>query len=72
MSMNNTSQKSTRRTGFTIVEMMVTIGVLVVVAAGVSAIFTSIGDTVSKGRKISELNRFASQVERVMREDLRT
>jgi len=57
------------RAGFTVIEMMVTIGVLVLVAAGVSAIFTSIGDTVARGRKVSELNRFASQVERVMRED---
>ncbi len=51
------------------IEMMVTIGVLVLVAVGVSTIFTSIGDTVDRGRKISELNRFASQIERVMRED---
>lgn len=65
------SMSTTResRKGFTVVEMMVTIGVLVLVAVGVSAIFSSIGDTVTRGRKVSELNRFASQVERVMRED---
>jgi type II secretory pathway pseudopilin PulG len=60
---------STRRSGFSITEMMVTIGVMVLLAAGVSAIFSSIGDTVARGRKVSQLNRFASQVERVMRED---
>ncbi|MCA9304423.1 MAG: prepilin-type N-terminal cleavage/methylation domain-containing protein [Phycisphaerales bacterium] len=64
-----TPSGDSRNRGFSVVEMMVTIGVLVLVAAGVSAIFTSIGDTVARGRKVSELNRFASQVERVMRED---
>jgi prepilin-type N-terminal cleavage/methylation domain-containing protein len=57
------------RRGFTIVEMIVTIGVLVVVTAGVATIFGSVGDTVSKGRKLSELNQFAARLERVMRED---
>jgi len=73
MSMQNqTSQQANRfptRKGFTIVEMMVTIGILVLVTAGVATIFNTLGDTVSKGRKLSELNQFAARLERVMRED---
>lgn len=57
------------RRGFTVVEMLVTIGILVVVAAGVATIFASVGDTVAKGRKLSELNQFAARLERVMRDD---
>ncbi len=69
MKMTSRTHNIKKRSGFSIVEMMVTIGVLVLLAVGVSTIFTSIGDTVARGRKISQLNQFASQVERVMRED---
>jgi len=57
------------RHGFTLVEMIVTIGILAVITAGIATIFNSIGDTVSKGRKLSELNQFAARIERIMRED---
>ncbi len=57
------------RSGFTMVEMIVTVGILMVVAAGIATIFSSVGDTVSKGRKLSELNQFAARIERIMRED---
>lgn len=66
---NHHADRSTNRQGFTIVEMMVTIGILVLVTAGVATIFSTLGDTVSKGRKLSELNQFAARLERVMRED---
>ncbi len=59
----------TRRGGFTVLELLVTIGILVLVAAGVGTIFGSIGETVARGRKLSELNQFAARLERVMRED---
>lgn len=49
--------------------MLVTIGVLILVAAGVSTVFTSIADTVDNGKKVAELNRYAAQFERVMRQD---
>lgn len=58
-----------RRRGFTVVEMLVVIGILVVVSLGVATIFQSIGETVSRGRKLSELNQFAARLERVMRDD---
>ncbi|HCT44114.1 MAG: hypothetical protein CMJ35_07680 [Phycisphaerae bacterium] len=57
------------RAAFTIVEMLVVIGILVVVAVGVATIFGSVGETVARGRKLSELNQFAARIERVMRQD---
>lgn len=55
--------------GFTVIEMLVTIGVLILVAAGVSTVFTAIADTVDSGKKVAEINRYAAQFERVMRQD---
>ena len=57
------------RNAFTVIEMLVVIGILVVVSLGVATIFQSVGETVARGRKLSELNQFASRMERVMRED---
>ena len=64
-----THKKSHVSRAFTIVEMLVVIGILVVVTVGVATIFSSVGETVAKGRKLSELNQFAARIERVMRED---
>jgi type II secretory pathway pseudopilin PulG len=61
------THNSTR--AFTIIEIMVTVGILVLIAAGVSTIFTSVADTVNTGRKVAQLNRYAAQLERVMRTD---
>ncbi|MBO6514291.1 MAG: type II secretion system protein [Phycisphaerales bacterium] len=61
--------QSMQTRGFTVIEMLVTIGVLILVAAGVSTVFTSIADTVDNGKKLAELNRYAAQFERVMRRD---
>lgn len=67
--MNDRAPKHRARNGFTVVEMLVVIGILVVVSLGVATIFQSIGETVSRGRKLSELNQFAARMERVMRND---
>ncbi|MFK7760285.1 MAG: type II secretion system protein J [Phycisphaerales bacterium] len=76
MSMHNTNRTtqagpSTRgaRSAFTIIEIMVTIGILVLIAAGMSTIFSSVSQTVNGGKRIAELNRYAAQFERVMRRD---
>jgi len=61
--------RETPRRGFTIIEVLVTIGILVIIAVGVSTIFTSVADTVNKGKRISEINRFSAQLERIMRKD---
>ncbi len=68
-SMNPHPNQSAKRRGFTMVELLVTVGILVIVTAGVATIFNSIGTTVARGRKLSELNQFAARLERVMRED---
>ena len=60
---------TSRRSAFTIIEILVTIGILVLIAAGMSTIFTSISETVNAGKRVAELNRFAAQFERVMRQD---
>jgi len=57
------------RGGFTILEILTSVGILVIVAAGAAAIFNAITDTIGEGRKIAELNRFAARLERVMRRD---
>ncbi len=62
-------QMNTRKNGFTLIELLVTIGILVVLTVGVATIFNSVGKTVAKGGKLSELNQFAARLERVMRED---
>ncbi len=67
--MNQRNRTNQRRHAFTIVEMLVVIGILVVVTVGVATIFSSVGETVARGRKLSELNQFAARIERVMRED---
>lgn len=69
MSTSISSSTSRKSSGFTIIEIMVTIGILVLIAAGVSAIFSSVADTVNSGKRVSELNRYAAQFERIMRED---
>jgi|TARA_R110002073_G_scaffold104622_3_gene236340 prepilin-type N-terminal cleavage/methylation domain-containing protein len=69
MRMPSRQQASQIARGFTILEVMVTIGILVLIAAGVSSIFSSVAETVNRGRRVAELNRYAAQFERVMRVD---
>jgi len=57
------------RGGFTILEILTSVGLLVIVAAGAAAIFGAITETIDEGRKIAEINRFAARLERVMRQD---
>ncbi len=72
MSMSHPQQHPRRihtNIGFTIIEVLVTIGILVIIAVGVSTIFSSVSETVNKGKRISEINRYAAQFERIMRDD---
>lgn len=68
MNHTNTQSQATIR-GFTIIEILVTVGVLILVAVGVSTIFSSIAETVNNGKRVAEINRFSAQLERVMRRD---
>lgn len=59
-----------RRSGFTIVELMIAIAVLALISVGLAVIFGSIGDAVSQGRRASELNRAAARIESQLRDDI--
>ncbi|MFT5423255.1 MAG: hypothetical protein ACI89L_001029 [Phycisphaerales bacterium] len=58
-----------RRGGFTLLEVLLAIGVLTFVSVAIATIFGAIGDTLSRGKRISELNQFATRIESVMRRD---
>lgn len=59
-----------RRGGFTIVELLIAIGVLALVSIGLSVIFGSIGSAVSEGRRASAINSAAQRIENQIRADL--
>lgn len=61
-----------RRGAFTLVETLVAVALIAVVAIAVASVFATVGDTVSRGQRVSNLNRFAARVERVMRNDFDT
>ncbi|MCA9299609.1 MAG: type II secretion system protein, partial [Phycisphaerales bacterium] len=60
-----------RDRGFTLVEMLVAIGAVSIIAVGLAAIFGSVGETISTGRRVSRLNSITAAIERTMREDFR-
>lgn len=55
--------------GFTLLEMLVVVGLVALLSVGIASIFNTVGETITRGRRVSELNRTASQLERVMRAD---
>ncbi|HHN77945.1 MAG TPA: hypothetical protein ENK11_04625, partial [Phycisphaerales bacterium] len=69
--MKHRSEDRTKRVAraFTLVEVIVAVGVLAVIGVVIGTIFTTIGETVTQGRRVSDMNRFAARIERVMRRD---
>ncbi len=59
-----------RNAGFTVVELLVAIAVLAIISSGLAMIFASVGDAVTDGRRVSELNRAAARIETQIRADL--
>ena len=57
------------RRAFSILELIVAIGILVLVTVGLAIVFDSVGDTVTNGRRVSALNRYVAQLEATMRRD---
>lgn len=55
--------------GFTLIELIVAIGAVAILAVGIASIFGAVGKTVAGGRRVSNLNEFASLIERQMRTD---
>lgn len=55
--------------GFTLVEILIAVGALALIAVGISQVFRATGDTVRAGRRISNLNAYASLIERQLRDD---
>ncbi len=55
--------------GFTLLEMLIVVGLVALLSVGIAAIFGTVGDTITRGKRVSELNRSAAQMERVMRAD---
>jgi hypothetical protein len=55
---------------FTVIELLVAIGAVVIVSVGLAAIFDAVGKTVQGGRRLSVLSQYAIMVENEMRRDL--
>lgn len=58
--------------GFTLLELLVAIGVIALVGAGLATIFTTVGRTVSNGERISRFNTTAAILEQQLRQDIAT
>lgn len=57
------------RAGFSVLELVVAIAAVAVISVGLAALFSSVGKTVSGGRRVSTLNSYAALVENRMRRD---
>jgi len=55
--------------GFTLLETLVVVALVALLSVGIASIFNTVGETITRGRRVSELNRSAAQLERVMRAD---
>lgn len=65
-------QPGRRRGGaFTLMEMLIAVGVVALVAVGLAVIFDAIGQTVRGGQRASEFNAVAARLERQLRADFR-
>jgi prepilin-type N-terminal cleavage/methylation domain-containing protein len=62
--------RRTDRRGFTLLEMLIAVGAVTLIALGLSRVFTATGETVRVGRRVSNLNEYASMLERQLRSDV--
>ncbi|MEM1185359.1 MAG: prepilin-type N-terminal cleavage/methylation domain-containing protein [Planctomycetota bacterium] len=60
--------RSVRR-AFTLLEVIVAVGILAVVTVAIATVFNAVGETVSAGSRLSTLNRLAFRIETVMGRD---
>jgi type II secretory pathway pseudopilin PulG len=54
---------------FTLIEVIVAVGILAIVTIAIAAVFQTVGDTVTTGNRLSNLNRVAARIEQIMRKD---
>lgn len=55
--------------GFTLLETLIVVGLVALLSVGIASIFNTVGETITRGKRVSELNRTAAQIERIMRRD---
>lgn len=66
--MEHRKMSSTRR-AFTLLEVVVAVGLLAIVTVAIASVFATVGDTVTAGKRVSTLNRYSARLERIMRAD---
>lgn len=67
--MRRARDKRSARRAFTLLELLVAVGIAALLAVAVAGIFTAVGRTVSAGRRLSDLNVYVAMIEQVMRRD---
>lgn len=63
-------KRSTSSRSFTLVELVVAIGVIALIGLGIAAIFGAVGETVATGRRVSATTEAAAAFERRLRADV--
>lgn len=56
--------------GFTLLETLIVVGLVALLSLGIAGVFNTVGDTIARGKRVSELNRTAAQIERIWRRDM--
>lgn len=62
-------RRTRRKVGFTLAETLVAIGAVALLSVGIAAVFQSVGETVTTGRRVSAFNQYVTLIERQMRRD---
>lgn len=62
-------KRNIEQRGFTLLETLIVIGLVALLSLGIAGVFNTVGDTIARGKRVSELNRSAAQFERIMRRD---
>lgn len=55
--------------GFTLLELLVAVGIAALLAVAVAGVFDAVGKTIGSGKRLSELNVYAAMIEQTMRRD---
>ncbi len=55
---------------FTLVEVLIAVGAVSLIAIGLAKVFSSTGETVRAGRRLSNFNEYAALIERQIRDDV--